>query len=230
MELIAQWRNLWAFLIGMLGSVAYFTVVYFGLLGTGRENREYILFFFRRRRDRGVEPGSLEREGAASASPGDSGLDPRLDPMKVGWYGVIGGFIAGIFQLPEATFVPIQSFVLGATWPSIVGQFLSSRQTVQPPEDRRAELGLGARDILEATTAKQRATEQAGAVLKELRLGDEDISRASAEKGQAAERAAAILQELEGVAGEGQPAIEPRAGRAEETRGEQEGQGSEREQ
>lgn len=39
---------------------------------------------------------------------------------------VIGGFVATIFQLAQpTTFVPIQSFVLGVTWPMIVAQYVS---------------------------------------------------------------------------------------------------------
>lgn len=39
---------------------------------------------------------------------------------------IIGGAVAIIFQLPQAeTFTPIQSFVLGITWPFIVSQYVS---------------------------------------------------------------------------------------------------------
>ena len=46
MELVAQWSVLWSVLIGFVGSLAYFTVVYFGFVGPGREGRDYILTFF----------------------------------------------------------------------------------------------------------------------------------------------------------------------------------------
>ena len=39
---------------------------------------------------------------------------------------IIGGAVAVIFQLPQAeVFTPIQSFVLGITWPFIVSQYVS---------------------------------------------------------------------------------------------------------
>ena len=39
---------------------------------------------------------------------------------------IVGGAVAVIFQLPQAdVFTPIQSFVLGITWPFIVSQYVS---------------------------------------------------------------------------------------------------------
>ncbi len=108
MELVISWTTLWAFLIGAAGSVAYFTVVYFGFIGAAPDSRDTILRFFR------------------------GGRRNALSPRKIFWYALIGGIIAAIFQLPESVFVPIQSFVLGTTWPSVVGQLLSGRQTGQP--------------------------------------------------------------------------------------------------
>lgn len=47
-------------------------------------------------------------------------------PIGIIVFIVIGGFVATIFQLAQITsFVPIQSFVLGVTWPMIVAQYVS---------------------------------------------------------------------------------------------------------
>lgn len=107
MESVARWELLWAWIIGTIGSIAYFTVVYFGFIGSGRESRDTILGYF-------------------------WGKTGRTTLLKVVWYSFVGGFIAGIFQLAETAFVPVQSFILGATWPSIVGQLLSGRQSGLP--------------------------------------------------------------------------------------------------
>ncbi len=39
---------------------------------------------------------------------------------------VLGGVVAGVFQAAQFdTFAPIQAFVLGATWPSVVTRIMS---------------------------------------------------------------------------------------------------------
>ena len=98
------WPPLGAFAVGIAGSIAYFTVVYFGFIGSGEDSRNFILKFFQSE-------------------------DDSVSLRKIVWYSLIGGTIATIFQLAESQFVPIQSFVLGTTWPSVVGQLLSGRQT-----------------------------------------------------------------------------------------------------
>ncbi|MBI2171698.1 MAG: hypothetical protein HYU30_06720 [Chloroflexi bacterium] len=116
-EAVTEWRGLWAFLIGMVGSVAYFTVVYFGFVGSGKESRDLILGYF-------------------------WGKNGRTTLAKVAWYSLVGGLIAGVFQLAERAFVPVQSFILGATWPSIVGQLLSGRQSGLPPGGPLGDKGI----------------------------------------------------------------------------------------
>ncbi len=117
MESVARWELLSAWIIGTTGSVAYFTVVYFGFVGPNKESRDSILGYF-------------------------WGKSGRMTVLKVAWYSLIGGSIAGIFQLAETAFVPVQSFILGATWPSIVGQLLSGRQSGQSGSELAAKKGI----------------------------------------------------------------------------------------
>ncbi len=53
-------------------------------------------------------------------------LDNFGGPTRIIIFIFIGGFVATVFQLAQlASFVPIQSFVLGVTWPMIVAQYVS---------------------------------------------------------------------------------------------------------
>jgi len=91
-----------AFIVGCLGSLAYFTALYLGFLG---ENRESILKFFRSEKNNSVSYW-----------------------QKALWFILIGGMVAFVFQLAQLqTFVPIQAFVLGVSWPSVVGQYLQGK-------------------------------------------------------------------------------------------------------
>ncbi len=43
-------------------------------------------------------------------------------------YIFLGGIIAGVFQLAEASaFAPVQALVIGVTWPSVISQYLGSK-------------------------------------------------------------------------------------------------------
>lgn len=45
---------------------------------------------------------------------------------RIAGFTIIGGAVAVAFQLPQPdSFVPIQSFVLGVTWPFIVAQYVT---------------------------------------------------------------------------------------------------------
>src|SRR5438445_6515674 len=47
---------------------------------------------------------------------------------KVIWFMIIGGGVAGAFQLAQiGSFAPIQSFVLGITWPTLVSDYLAGK-------------------------------------------------------------------------------------------------------
>lgn len=51
------------------------------------------------------------------------------------WFYVTGGMVAGVFQMAQAdTFAPIQGFVLGATWPSVVTRIMSGAAGVPPSQ------------------------------------------------------------------------------------------------
>ena len=51
-------------------------------------------------------------------------------------YAMIGGAVATVFQIPELpNFIPIQSFVLGITWPLLVAQYSSKSGPSSEKED-----------------------------------------------------------------------------------------------
>lgn len=98
-----------AFIVGALGSAAYFSAIFFGFI----ENQGLLL-----------------------------NLCPfnRVCKAKLIWYMAMGGVIASIFQLPEKQgFIPIQAFILGTTWPSIVAQILSGKVGPQETEQKNRQ-------------------------------------------------------------------------------------------
>ena len=109
-----------SFLIGFLGSFSYLLLVKLGFAGGKTpEERDVILRPF------------FEH------------------PFRyVFLYCFMGGFISGIFQLVTINaFVPIQSLVMGLTWPSFVAGYLSGRQAEITPEERKSDSMLGASPI-----------------------------------------------------------------------------------
>ncbi|MBI4201782.1 MAG: hypothetical protein HY532_01525 [Chloroflexi bacterium] len=124
--------------------MAYYTVVYFGFIGAGRESRDYILSHF------------WGKNGGGTL-------------LKVTWYILVGGAIAGVFQLAETAFVPVQSFILGATWPSIVGQLLSGRQA-GPSEGELRKWGITPETPRLEEEKAQQAARGAREFLRELGL------------------------------------------------------------
>ena len=115
-----------AFIIGFLGSLSYYTSVWFGFIGGDSVSRKIILKPF-------------------------TECEWYLKPLNIIWYCFIGGFIAVVFQLPQSTFAPIQSFILGCSWPSIVIPFLSSRMY----EASRKELDEMKRENAQMTANKK---------------------------------------------------------------------------
>ncbi len=107
-----------SFLVGMLGSAAYFTALYFKFIGISDEQRGILLEPFK-------EPPSYAR--LFNSKPFSS--------KKVLWYSIIGGFIAVVFQYDVPNFVAVQSLILGATWPAVVSQFLSGRMVAPSQEE-----------------------------------------------------------------------------------------------
>lgn len=90
----------YAALLGAIGSIAYFTAMYFTYVGT----TELLARFW---------------------APASSRL---ANGFRVFWFGCIGATVAFVFQLPESTLAPIQAFIVGTTWPTIVSQVLTGRQ------------------------------------------------------------------------------------------------------
>lgn len=100
-----------AFLVGLVGSIAYYTSLRLGFIGG--DQRDSILKLF----------GS--------------------GPLIV-WFSVIGGSVATIFQLAQGgSFAPIQGFVLGITWPILVGQYVAGAKNVSTDDYIKKILGGG---------------------------------------------------------------------------------------
>jgi len=91
-----------AFVIGMFGSGAYLVGIWVGLIGPFQSGRR---------------------------------LSPLLNGFRERWWAKVplytagGGGVALVFQLPEPDLVPIQAFIIGCTWPAVVANYLSARQS-----------------------------------------------------------------------------------------------------
>jgi len=60
------------------------------------------------------------------------------------WFAVIGGCVATIFQLAQgAPFAPIQGFVLGITWPILVGQYVAGAKNASTDDYIKKIVGGG---------------------------------------------------------------------------------------
>jgi len=95
-----------AALIGAGGSLAYFTALFFGFI-----QGEEIL---------------------AKLWPTRTTMHRVSKSLRVIWFMLIGGAVAATFQLPETSLAPIQAFIVGTTWPTIVAQILTGRQAESP--------------------------------------------------------------------------------------------------
>jgi hypothetical protein len=100
-EQLSPW---FAAMIGGVGSAAYLTAVWVGLVGRS-EGRDRVLAHFR-----------------------------KLWGLKIPLYLTGGGCVAMVFQLPEAKLVPVQAFIIGCTWPAVVSNYLSGRQSGEGEE------------------------------------------------------------------------------------------------
>jgi hypothetical protein len=111
-----------AFLIGFGGAAAFHFGVFIGFIA--RDSRVSLLEFLHP-----PPPATL---------PGGS--------RSLGWlwfyrvmFWMFGGGVAVVFQMADAdVLVPIQAFVLGASWPSVVTQLMSGRSL--PPAPQPANL------------------------------------------------------------------------------------------
>jgi hypothetical protein len=85
-------------IVGFLGAVAFYYGVYTGFINP--DSREKTLKYF---------------------------TGPVWNRVHyTGMFCVLGGVVAAVFQAAQAsTFAPIQAFVLGATWPSVVTRIMA---------------------------------------------------------------------------------------------------------
>ena len=90
--------------IGAAGSLAYASALYFG-------------FIFAEDIMKHLWPSRSDRERIGE------------NILRLLWFVLIGAAVSFIFQLPEKTLAPIQAFIIGTTWPTIVSQVLTGRQT-----------------------------------------------------------------------------------------------------
>ena len=104
---MGNWQqSAWAALIGGAGSLAYFSALFFGFI-----QGEEIL---------------------AKLWPTLRNMSGYTKALRVIWFMLIGGAVAFIFQLPQGDLAPIQAFIVGTTWPTIVAQILTTRQAESP--------------------------------------------------------------------------------------------------
>lgn len=97
----------YAVLVGTLGAASFYFGVYFGFIS--QNERDKMLKY----------------------------LTNDINSVQLGWFVVfclLGGVVAAVFQAAQANvFAPIQAFVLGATWPSVVTRIMSGSGNGQPP-------------------------------------------------------------------------------------------------
>ena len=101
--------------IGAAGSLAYASALYFGFIIADDINKQ-------------LWPSKGRSERALASF------------LRLMWFVLVGAAVAFIFQLPEGVLAPIQAFILGATWPTVVSQVLTGRQTGKSIPDQINEL------------------------------------------------------------------------------------------
>jgi hypothetical protein len=105
-----------AFLIGMCGAAAFHLGVFLGFIA--RDSRTGLLEFLHI--DFANRPQAAAREIWIKRC------------LRFSFW-IFGGIVATVFQMADAdSLVPIQAFVLGASWPSVVTQLMSGRSTPPP--------------------------------------------------------------------------------------------------
>jgi hypothetical protein len=110
-----NWYGLWndhgllragvgATIIGAIGSAAYLTALFLGFLGDTARNQ--------------FRPRFLVPKGQPAL--------PKLSAPRLFAFVIFGSGVALVFQLAQRdVFAPIQAFVLGATWPTVLSQMIS---------------------------------------------------------------------------------------------------------
>ncbi len=102
--------------VGILGAISFYYGVYTGFIG--RESRSETLQYL--------------------SGP----LGNRLH--YTGVFCLLGGVVAAVFQAAQhETFAPIQAFVLGATWPSVVTRIMSGQASGVESAKRLADAPSG---------------------------------------------------------------------------------------
>ncbi len=97
---LAEQLSPWlALVVGSVGSAAYLIALWVGLVGSSG-GKERILVHFR-----------------------------ELWGLKVPLFIAGGGAVAMVFQLPEGKLIPVQAFIIGCTWPAVVSNYLSGKQS-----------------------------------------------------------------------------------------------------
>ena len=102
-----------AAVVGLIGTGAFFLGVYLGFIA--KASRRDILKFFH-------EP------------PLEGPTDTKFAWLRLTLFLIMGGLVAAVFQWAQgAVFAPIQAFVLGATWPSVVTRVMAQGGGDPPP-------------------------------------------------------------------------------------------------
>jgi hypothetical protein len=129
----------WAAGIGALGGLAYLVAAWAGFVGKDENSRDRVLKYF------------------VASRPW----------MLVPAYVLTAGGIALVFQLPERGLVPVQAFILGCTWPAVVSNYLSGRQSGDGGEEA-AKLNAAAKATHEQQLKLERLPATVPAVDPEL--------------------------------------------------------------
>lgn len=126
-EILVAYPVIPAWLIGFFGSGAYFSAIFFGFV-----SNEGV-----------IEKICLTCPAQDANQPGNSKkTDKRLRWRRLFWFLFMGGTVAAVFQLAEkGSFVPVQAFVLGTTWPSIIAQLLGT-QAIEKIKSQEADIAV----------------------------------------------------------------------------------------
>jgi hypothetical protein len=131
-----------AVLVGSIGSAAFTIGVWLGFITPA--SRPQILAFLLDIEKKGPKPVQGSEEARADfeqrLADWNTNTTETFRLLRVTLFVLFGGFVAAVFQWADTTkFIPIQAFVLGATWPSVVTRVMSgSSPDVLPPNQPRA--------------------------------------------------------------------------------------------
>ncbi len=96
-----------AFVVGSLGAGAFFLGVFLGFICPDRASRRRLLEYLTKKEE--------------------------VQPWRLVCFVMFGGVVAAVFQWAQpSVFAPIQAFVLGATWPSVVSRIMAGNNNPTP--------------------------------------------------------------------------------------------------